>query len=541
MTAIASVLTPFDATPPIELGNAWRKRLLPVGEISYQGRTLHFTRAYLQGLVSAWQDGAYDQVPLQFADAANTHTNDPERTRGRITSMQLADDGLYVTAELTERGQRTLQDNPYLGVSARIVEQYARSDGKFYPAAIQHVLATLDPRIPGLGAWEPVAELANSSAVTIDLSNYSFAGQPASYGSPALPGLDELSDQELADLLEVMDETGMLDGGDGDSELSDDELEMLMQAAGNDADPFTEFDTAFAARAQADADREDARAAAIVEDTLHPARREEDKIARIMARAGQGLYHGQQADFAAEQAAVELAAATGRGNCGPADDYGRCSSRFHDLECSHGLGTDWQASGPHPETYAASLASFAAAIELAGPKGYSHGWVKEALGLGSATEAAARGAGLPLEQPGLQPHQQRVYHKMRAIGHSHSRALAFARRAGAAAGRALDVGGATRVFNQANTVHGDPDDLDEPWYEVPQQTVELAHELAIDWGLDSAPGAPDAEAYLDLLRSPAAPVTVADAMYESMGTGVPAAQPTAQYPGIAELRAQMGL
>lgn len=59
--------------------------------------------------------------------------------------MAPADDGLYVTAQLTERGEAVLRDNPYLGVSARIVEQYRRADGKFYPAAMQHVLATLDP------------------------------------------------------------------------------------------------------------------------------------------------------------------------------------------------------------------------------------------------------------------------------------------------------------------------------------------------------------------------------------------------------------
>ena len=49
-------------------------------------------------------------------------------------------------------------------------------------------------------------------------------------------------------------------------------------------------------------DREDASAAAMVEDTLHPARRDEDRMARIIARAGQGVYSGRQADFAAEQA-----------------------------------------------------------------------------------------------------------------------------------------------------------------------------------------------------------------------------------------------
>ena len=438
--------------------------------MQYQGRTLHFTPAYIQGLAEAFRSGAYDQVSFQLADSANSHTNDPERHRGTIVDMKAQADGLYVMLQPTERGEQVLRENPYLGVSARIVEQYQRSDGAFYPAAIQHVLGTLDPRIPNLGQWEPV-DMSNGSdsAITIDLSNYSFAGEPAP--GAALPGLDELSDEELADLIDVLDEVGLLDGGyDDGGELDDDELEALMQAAEDgDPDAFSEFGETFSARAQAEQARQDARAAAIVEDTIGPRlRREEDRIARTFSRAAAGVYDGQQLDFASESAAIELAVATGRGNCGPADEYGRCSSRYHDLGCS----------------------ADATAVELTGPKGYSHGWVKEALGLGSATEAAARGAGLPLEPGDLPPHQQRAYRKMRAIGHPHSRALAFARRAGAAAGRGLGVGEATRVFNQANTVHGDPDDLDEPWYEVPQGTIELAHELAIDWGLDGTPGDP---------------------------------------------------
>jgi hypothetical protein len=313
--------------------------------------------------------------------------------------------------------------------------------------------------------------MANSSAVTIDLSNYSFTGQPApaSYsfsGSPALPGLDELTDDELADLLDAMNETGAFDGyGDDGGELSDDELAELMAAAeagDTGPDAFSEFDSAFTRHAQAEQEREDARAAAIVEDVLHPARREEDKIARIMARAGQGLYDGQQADFAAESAAIELAAATGRGNCGPADDYGRCSARYHDLECSASLGTDWLFSSPPAAAYETVLANYDDGLALAG--------------IGPAA------------------------------------------------------------------VYGDPDG-DEPSYAVPQETIELAHELVHDWGLDAtSPGIPDAAAYLDLLRAPAAPVTVAGEMYGAMGyPSPPEPEPRPSYPGIAELRAQMGI
>lgn len=171
----AAVLTPFTAGEAVELGNrVWRKRLLPVGEVDYKGRTLRFTRDYLGQIVTAFNDRAYDQVPFQLADSANTHTNDPERTRGEITGMELGDDGLYVTAELTPEGEKVLAANPKLGVSARIVEDYARSDGRFFKSAVQHVLGTLDPRIPGLGAWEAIEAASPEPEQVLDLSAESF-------------------------------------------------------------------------------------------------------------------------------------------------------------------------------------------------------------------------------------------------------------------------------------------------------------------------------------------------------------------------------
>ena len=63
---MATICTPLDASPAIELGNTWRKRVLPVGDISYQGRTLKFTKAYNDGLAAAFRDRAYDQVSFQL-------------------------------------------------------------------------------------------------------------------------------------------------------------------------------------------------------------------------------------------------------------------------------------------------------------------------------------------------------------------------------------------------------------------------------------------------------------------------------------------
>ena len=98
--------------------------------------------------------------------------------------MRAEQDGLYVVLDPTPRGEQLLRENPMLGVSARIVEQFQRADGKFYPAAIQHVLATHDPRINGLGPWQPI-EMSNESSIVIDLSSLSFAGQEPAPATPA--------------------------------------------------------------------------------------------------------------------------------------------------------------------------------------------------------------------------------------------------------------------------------------------------------------------------------------------------------------------
>jgi len=184
--------------------------VLPVGDVQYNGRMLHFTKDYNDGLAAAFTDQAYDQVSFQLADEKNTHTNDPERHRGTVVDMRSEPDGLWMYLNPTERGERVLKENPYLGVSARIVEQYQRSDGKFYPAAVQHVLGTLDPRIPGLGAWQTI-EAANTPALVIDLTSASYAGQ-----ENAMPELTAAQQANLSRLLD-MDATALdrLIGGSG--------------------------------------------------------------------------------------------------------------------------------------------------------------------------------------------------------------------------------------------------------------------------------------------------------------------------------------
>lgn len=169
-------LTPTDSgEDAIELSSTtFRKKILPKGKIKYGEREIVFDDEYLTDLASSFTDGAYDQVPYMLADEQNRHTMDPERFRGECKSVEVAEDGLYGTFELSGDAADLIRKNPKLGVSARIVEGYQRSDGKTYRRSLQHVLGTLDPRIPGMGAWEEV-ELSNGETYTssdvIDLSN----------------------------------------------------------------------------------------------------------------------------------------------------------------------------------------------------------------------------------------------------------------------------------------------------------------------------------------------------------------------------------
>jgi hypothetical protein len=179
----------------------------------------------LRTLLESFEAGAYDQVPFQLADENNKHTNDPERTRGEIQSLDLAADGLYMTISTTKQGAKVIQENPRLGVSARIVNQLKRADGKFFPAAIQHALGTLDPRINGLGSWSAV-EASNDDGPFIDLTGTEY--QEASSVADKLTAEEQA---QLDALLAKLGDDAPDSDNDDEDELTDAELEALMLEA----------------------------------------------------------------------------------------------------------------------------------------------------------------------------------------------------------------------------------------------------------------------------------------------------------------------
>lgn len=176
MTTKLQVLTPQTVGEAVELsgsGGLWRKQILPLRKIQYKGRTLDFNRGYLTELANSFKRRAFDQVPAQIANEANKHNNDPRNTGGELVDVQLANDGLYGIFRPNETGERVLRDNPKVGVSARILEGYKRSDGATFGKALQHVLLTVDPHVTGMKPWEQMAELSADEQPdeTIDLSS----------------------------------------------------------------------------------------------------------------------------------------------------------------------------------------------------------------------------------------------------------------------------------------------------------------------------------------------------------------------------------
>lgn len=174
------LVSPSDTSDAISLSQSaseklFRKRILPKASINYRGRKISFDEQYLTDLAQSFNSGAYDQVPFMLADTANSHTMDVERMRGEVTGVDVADDGLYATVRVTGTAVKLLELHPKIGVSARILENYERSDGRKFPRALQHVLATTDPVITGLGAWEEV-NLSNAvpGVTTLDLSAASY-------------------------------------------------------------------------------------------------------------------------------------------------------------------------------------------------------------------------------------------------------------------------------------------------------------------------------------------------------------------------------
>lgn len=227
------LLTPAEQGETIELSRTmYRKKILPVGEIVYNGKKVKFDKPYLQELATNFNSGPYDQVLAMLADKDNAHTLAVDRIGGQIREVEVTDEGLFGVFQLSERAARAVKDSGNgVGVSVRVTEGATKMDGKTtktFGRALQHVLLTTDPKVSGMGAWTEV-ELSgyNEGDEVVDLTAGSYEGagdmpQSLDVKTASLEDLnklteaelDALSDEDFADLEARLDQ--LIPAGDDD-------------------------------------------------------------------------------------------------------------------------------------------------------------------------------------------------------------------------------------------------------------------------------------------------------------------------------------
>jgi hypothetical protein len=209
---------------PIRQGQAekvgkrlYRKQLLPVGSVEHEGKELKFSKEYLTKLAANFNAGKMDQVPFILVNERNEHTQDPEKVRGDVTAMEVYDDGLYALAELTERGEQLVKDNPKLGVSARINQD---------DMVIEHMAGTVNPVAKGMKAWEAI-NLSNDDVTLLDLSDGEFKVASESADSNDGVPKDSLKPEQLKRLAALADRLKDKDVSDRDT-LTDEDIAKLL-------------------------------------------------------------------------------------------------------------------------------------------------------------------------------------------------------------------------------------------------------------------------------------------------------------------------
>lgn len=192
---------------------AFWKQILPMKSIHYTAKDgsrqkIDFTKEYLTDLAN---NKAVDKLGFLLANTDNAHTMDPERWRGEVEALEVRDDGLYGKIVFPNAdAAKAVLDNPNLGVSARIREGVARSDGSTLNRGLIHVLGTLDPQVSGMGPWQ-ATDLSTDEGDVLDLSDKEYetmAEKKTETEKKALADfteedIEKMSDEELDTFLET--------------------------------------------------------------------------------------------------------------------------------------------------------------------------------------------------------------------------------------------------------------------------------------------------------------------------------------------------
>lgn len=310
-----AVLTPYARGHVVELGadgngrKLYRKQLMKFGPITASGRRYDLDEDYARDIIRSFKQRVISSVPFQLADANNTHTNDPERTRGLVRGLELSPsgDGLDMLVELSAEGAKVVDEFPDLDVSARILDDAAYADGRAGHRVLQHVLGTWNPHLGGMRPWEAIALAAPDSDTTVvDLTtaDNEIEKEPAmadTLTAEEIEGIRELLAKKDTDDGKTSDaKAGGAEQADADAEaelkrlgITDDELQKLIADAGQDSGDDADGDADGDGEGSEGDDESDADAAA-----------DKEPVGAALASTQQAL---ELANAQGEQNAIELA------------------------------------------------------------------------------------------------------------------------------------------------------------------------------------------------------------------------------------------
>jgi len=169
-----------EKTNAVELSeNQWKKEILKVGKIKYNGREIEFTPEFLKEMKHNYEKGVIDYVPLQFVNEQNGHSDDPRLFGGTVQKLELDDEdnptSLNAIFKLEEDALKAVRANPAVGASIKAHPNYVDPDDNHHGATLLHVAMTPRPRLKALAAWEPIA--ASEQGDTIDLTEADYVAE----------------------------------------------------------------------------------------------------------------------------------------------------------------------------------------------------------------------------------------------------------------------------------------------------------------------------------------------------------------------------
>lgn len=181
--------------------SAYWKQIVPQKVINYVTKsgkkaTIDFSEEYLNTLIADFNEKG-DNTPFVLADKDNAHTMDPERFRGVVKQLRLANDGeqpgLYGKVIFPKKQLGlAVEINPDLPVSARI-----REDENGRPTLV-HVLGTMDPQVTGMESWQPADLSVYDEGKVIDLSNAAYSeGNAVAKKNDKVRELDSFTEAEI--------------------------------------------------------------------------------------------------------------------------------------------------------------------------------------------------------------------------------------------------------------------------------------------------------------------------------------------------------